>query len=51
MRRHQRGDTRHCGHRPLQADGEHHDEGDELALHVEKPNTEARRSKSILRRS
>jgi hypothetical protein len=46
MRRHQGGGPRKCDHGPLQADGEHHDESDELALHMESVTAEARRSKS-----
>jgi hypothetical protein len=38
IRRHQWGDSRKCGHRPLQADGEHHDDRDELTLHTQKLN-------------
>jgi hypothetical protein len=38
IRRHQWGGPRKRGHRPLQADGEHHDESDELALHTQKRN-------------
>ena len=33
VRRHNRGNPRKCGYRALQADGEHHDKSDELALH------------------
>jgi hypothetical protein len=38
IRRHQWGDSRKCDHRPLQADGEHHDDRDELTLHTQKLN-------------
>ena len=39
IRRHQRGDSRECDHRSLQADSEHHDDSDELTLHDEDVNT------------
>jgi hypothetical protein len=38
--RHQGGDSRKGDHRPLQSDSEHHDDGDELALHEENTNTQ-----------
>jgi hypothetical protein len=37
--RHQGRDSRECDHRSLQADGEHHDDSDELTLHDENINT------------
>lgn len=36
--RHQGRGPRKCHHRPLQADGEHHDESDKPALHIQKRN-------------
>jgi hypothetical protein len=39
IRRHQGGHSRECDHRSLQADGEHHNESDELTLHDKNNNT------------
>jgi hypothetical protein len=38
IRRHRWGDSRKRDHRPLQTDGEHHDESNKLALHTQKRN-------------
>lgn len=45
IRRHQWGDSRKGDQRPLQGDGEHHDDGDELTLHTQRLTAESCRSK------